>query len=123
MLAIMRGPKYKHDGEDHGEEYSGFSPAKALDRGAVNEQSIARIQLTVQSINCMQRLANQTTKALSGDLQHAARDAKFALLAGAWNTEEWGSIDTFERWLKDPNVPIPNAAKSVFEGSRSDCPN
>jgi len=86
------------------------------------EQEAARVQIALQTVNCMQRLANAQAKALGTDFDQAAREAKLALLARVWDANAWGDLGAFERWSTGRTATTASAAKSIFEAERSDCP-
>lgn len=114
-------------------DYSGVTPAvplAAASRQAAPqgtrpgaEQDVARVRLAVQSINCMQRLANAGAKKLpTGDLDQAAREAKLALLANAWDAKAWGDFKAFKDWATGRTAVTASPAKALFESERADCP-
>lgn len=87
------------------------------------EQDAARVLLALQSVNCMQRLAGAQGKGLAGDFEQAAREAKLALLARAWDAKKWGDFAAFEQWATGRSAATASAARALFEAERSDCPN
>lgn len=93
------------------------SPAKAVD-----PQALARVQLSLQSINCLQRLARAKAPGLGTDLDQASREAKLSLLAGVWDTKGWGDYVAFEQWAIGGSAASASPAKALFEAERSDCP-
>lgn len=116
--------------EDGKHRYRGVSEAPALEpqrsepkaKRAGAEQEMVRVQLAVQSLNCMARLASTRAKALGGDFEHSARESKLALLGLVWQADEWGSYQEFEQWATGRTAATKSAAKPLFEGERSDCP-
>jgi hypothetical protein len=113
-----------------GGEYRGFSekPAAQAPRPEPNakrvgvEQDVARVQLAVQSVNCMARLASTRAKGLGAELDQSARESKLALLATVWQGDKWGGFDEFERWASGSSKTTSSAAKALFEAQRTDCP-
>ena len=85
-------------------------------------QDVARVQLALQSINCMQRLASAKAKGLDADLDQAAREAKLAMLVRVWDNKAWGDFDTFNQWASGRTGVTASAARALFDGERSDCP-
>lgn len=99
---------------------AGSRPAGAARPGA--DQEAARLHIALQTINCMQRLASARAKTLGTDLDLAAREAKLALLARAWDAGAWGDFGAFEQWATGRAAATSSAAKVMFEAERSDCP-
>jgi len=85
-------------------------------------QKLARVHLTLQSVNCMARLASTRAKTLGSDFDQSARESKLALLSLVWHEDKWGGFDDFERWATGRAKSSSSAAKVLFEGERSDCP-
>lgn len=85
-------------------------------------QEAARIQIALQTVNCMQRLASAQAKSLGTDFDQAAREGKLALLARGWDANAWGDFGAFERWATGRTATTASAAKVLFEAERSDCP-
>lgn len=85
-------------------------------------QELSRVQLALQTINCMQLLASARAKGLGADVDQAAREAKLALLARVWDGKAWGDFDAFEQWATGRTGVTASAAKALFEAERSDCP-
>jgi hypothetical protein len=86
------------------------------------EQDVARARLAVQSINCMRRLAGANAKIPADELDQAAREAKLALLAGAWDAKAWGDFEAFKNWAAGRTGVTASPAKAMFESERADCP-
>lgn len=87
------------------------------------EQDLAHVRLTVQTINCMQRLSTEGPKALSArDAELAVRDAKLALLACVWDVGAWGDFESFKQWTNGATASTTSPAKAIFEAERPDCP-
>jgi hypothetical protein len=116
--------------EDGGRRYRGVSeaPAHEPQRGepkakrAGAEQEMVRVQLALQSVNCMTRLASMRAKGLGGDFDQSARESKLALLSLVWEGDKWGGFDEFEQWATGRTKATTSAAKALFEGERGDCP-
>lgn len=89
---------------------------------APTEQDTVRTVLALQSINCMQRLSARTAKALSGDFDQAAREAKLAMLARVWEPDKWGDFASFEQWATGRADVTASPAKDLFSANRIDCP-
>ncbi len=93
-------------------------------QGPGMEQQLARIRLTVQTLNCMQRLSTLGAQALSvQDSDLAVRSAKLALLKSAWSDGAWGDYGAFEQWATGRVVSTASPAKALFEEMRADCPH
>jgi hypothetical protein len=113
-------------------EYRGFSDKPAAARPpsrpeanakrVVAETDVARVQLAVQSVNCMARLAGARAKGLGAEIDQSARESKLALLATVWQADQWGGFDEFERWAIRGGKTTSSAAKALFEAQRVDCP-
>ncbi len=87
------------------------------------EQDLARVRLTLQTLNCMQRLSMAGPKALPADAEVAVRDAKLALLESVWMTGDWGDFESFKRWASGGAAGTSSPAKALFEAERADCPH
>lgn len=115
-----------------GDHYRGFNDKPAAAKQAPRpeatakrvgaEQEMARVQLAVQSVNCMARLASTRAKGLGAEFDQSARESKLALLAAVWQGDKWGGYDEFERWALGRSKATTSAAKGVFEAERTDCP-
>lgn len=117
--------------KDQSVEYRGVAPATSADAPGVApradpaglQQETARVQLALQSLNCLQRLGASRAKSIAGDLDQATREAKVALIAHVWRVEEWGEFGGFEKWASGRASTTVSPAKALFEAQRIDCPD
>jgi hypothetical protein len=97
-------------------------PLKAPPAASADPQAVSRVQLSLQSINCMQRLARANATGLGTDWDQASREAKLSLLAGVWDAKIWGDYVAFEKWAMGGSAAPSSAAQAFFEAERGDCP-
>ncbi len=116
LASLFRPVQVKTGDIDYRGMTAAAPPAKAA------EQEMARVQLALQTVNCMARLAGASAKRLGGDFDQAARESKLALLAGVWEGRKWGDFDAFQRWATSGTGSTASAARTLFEAERSDCP-
>lgn len=88
-----------------------------------SQQEIARVQLAISVINCMNHLATTGGRRLPvQDVEIASRNAKLALLATVWSTEEWGEYEAFQNWATRQTQSSSSPVQAIFGSVSPDCP-
>ena len=118
----IRGPGVEYTGIAPKADTRTAAPLKPAAASAVDPQAVSRVLLALQSINCLQRLARARAAGLGTDLDQASREAKLSLLAGVWDTKNWGDYAAFEQWAIGGSAASASPAKAFFDAQRSDCP-
>jgi hypothetical protein len=81
-------------------------------------------ELTTEKLKSQMRFLNGLAKLLRKDLsieqrvkfENDQREAKLALMAGAWDNKHWGDYTNFAEWAAGNPIITPNpAAKSIWE--------
>lgn len=116
------GPGIEYAGIASKAETRAAAPLKPSAAMPVDPQAVSRVQLSLQSINCLQRLARAKAAGLGTDLDQASREAKLSLLASVWDSKSWGDYVAFEQWAIGGSAASASPAKAFFEAERSDCP-
>ncbi|MFX0199004.1 MAG: hypothetical protein ACFFCW_23015 [Candidatus Hodarchaeota archaeon] len=90
---------------------------------SVTPQQLERVRLSLQILNCMERVVTSTRGEMKAeDVELAVRDAKLALLESVWNQGSWGDKNAFRRWAAMRKGAVPQQVRDLYLSELPGCP-